>query len=58
MFMESLCSFLSKPSKANGHGSALRGLARLQETLIGAVGIMVRSGAVDAARRRVKQGES
>jgi hypothetical protein len=58
MFMESLCSSLLKPSKANEHGSAFRGLARLQETSIGAVRIMVRSGAVDATLRRVKQGES
>jgi hypothetical protein len=44
-------------SKANGHGSALGGRARLQETVIEAVRIMVRSGAVDGTLRRVRQRE-
>ena len=34
MFMESLCSPPFQPSKGNERGSALRGRARLRETLI------------------------
>jgi hypothetical protein len=57
MFMRSLGWPILKPRKANGHGWALRVRARLQETLISAVRIMVRSGAVEVALRRVMHRE-
>jgi hypothetical protein len=57
MIMESLCWPIVKPDKANRHGSASRVRARLKETLIGAVLIMVRSGAVEVALRCVMHRE-
>ena len=57
MFMEIRRRAILQPSKPDEHGSALRGRALLLETLIEAMRIMVRSGAVDDTLRRVMQRE-
>jgi hypothetical protein len=57
MIKGSLCWPIVKADEANRHGSASRVRARLKETLIGAVRIMVRSGAVEGALRRVMHRE-